>query len=62
MLAGLGAKDSAGRLTSEQTGELMHVFKPEVGGQILYVKLVLRGNCVVVSFHEDEGGDHEEDE
>jgi hypothetical protein len=63
VLAGVGAKDSAGRLASETTTrEWMYVFKPDVGGQILYVKLVLRENCVVVSFHEDEGGGHEEDE
>jgi len=62
VLAGLAAEDSAGRLASQQTREWMYVFKPEVGGQILYVKVVLRGNCVVLSFHEDGGGDHEEDE
>ncbi len=61
-LAGLGAEDSAGRLASEVTGEWMYVFKPDVGEQIIYVKLVLREDCVVVSFHEDEGGGHEEDE
>jgi hypothetical protein len=40
----------------------MYVFKPEVEGLVLYVKLVLRGDCIVVSFHEDEGGAHEDDE
>lgn len=40
----------------------MCVFKPDIGGQIIYVKLLLREDCVVVSFHEDEGGAHEEDE
>jgi hypothetical protein len=29
--------------------------------KVLYVKLILRNDCVVVSFHEDEGGGHEED-
>jgi Motility quorum-sensing regulator, toxin of MqsA len=62
VVAGLGAKDSASRLASEATGEWMYVFTPEVGRQIVYVKLVLRDNCVVVSFHENEGGGHEEDE
>jgi hypothetical protein len=61
-MVALGARDSVGRLTSETTGEWMYVFKPDVGGQTIYVKLVLREDCVVVSFHEDEGGDHEEDE
>jgi hypothetical protein len=40
----------------------MYVFRPDVGGQLLYVKLVLREHCMVISFHEDEGGGHEEDE
>ena len=62
VIVGLGARDSAGRLASETTGEWMYVFKPYVGGQIIYVKLVVREDCVVVSFHEDEGGGHEEDE
>jgi hypothetical protein len=62
VITGLGAADSAGRLASETTGEWMYVFKPDVGGQVIYVKVVLREGCVVVSFHEDEGGGHEEDE
>lgn len=43
-------------------GEWMYVFKPYVGGRVLYVKLIVRDGCVVVSFHEDEGEGHEEDE
>jgi len=46
----------------ETTGEWMYVFKPVVGGQNIYVKPLLRQDCLVVSFHEDEGGGHEEDE
>ena len=62
VVAGLITQDSAGRLTSVTTGEWMYVFKPAVGGQIIYIKLVVREDCVVVSFHEDEGGGHEEDD
>ncbi len=62
MIVHLGARDSVGRLASETTGEWIYVFKPVVGGQIIYVKVVLREDCVVVSFHEDEGGGHDEDE
>jgi hypothetical protein len=39
------------------TGEWAYVLP----GTVLYVKLILRNDCVVVSFHEDEGEDHEED-
>lgn len=61
VIAGLGARDSDGRVASEATGEWMYVFKPDVGGDTVYVKLVVREDCVVVSFHEDERGGHEED-
>jgi hypothetical protein len=56
----LTAEDSAGRRESDGTGEWMYLFKPSLAGVILYVKVILRNDCVVVSFHEDEGDDHEE--
>jgi len=59
-LEGLKAADFVERLVSEVTGEWMYVFKPSVGGIPIYVKVILRRGCVVVSFHEDEGGDDEE--
>lgn len=62
VLANLKPADSAGRLSSATTGEWMYVFKPVVSGTILYVKLVLRNDCIVVSFHMDEGDGHEEDD
>ena len=61
VLANLAVEDSAGRLESATTGEWMYLFKPQLGGTVLYLKLILRNDCVVVSFHEDEGGGHEED-
>ena len=61
-LEGLKAADFVKRLASEATGEWMYVFKPKVGGITVYVKLILRRGCVVVSFHEDEAGDDEEDD
>jgi hypothetical protein len=59
-LEGLKAGDFVKKLVSEATGEWMYVFKPNVGGILVYVKLILRRGCVVVSFHEDEGGDDQE--
>jgi hypothetical protein len=59
-LEGLKAADFVKRLASEATGEWMYVFKPNVGDILVYVKLILRRGCVVVSFHEDEGRDDEE--
>jgi hypothetical protein len=31
------------------------VFKPTVAEMLVYVKLAIRANCLVVSFQEDEG-------
>lgn len=61
LLASLTAADSAGRLISRATGEWLYVFKPSLGGVVLYVKVIVRSNCIVVSFHEDEGDAHEQD-
>jgi hypothetical protein len=61
VLAKLAVKDSAGRLGSAWTGEWMYLFKPQLAGVVLYLKLILRNDCLVVSFHEDEGAGHEED-
>jgi hypothetical protein len=61
VLTNLAPEDSAGRLGSAATGEWMYLFKPQLAGTVLYVKLIVRNDCVVVSFHEDEGGGHEED-
>lgn len=54
VLAKLTREDAAGRLRSAETGEWMYVFKPRSGGIPLYVKVVVRDACVVVSFHEDD--------
>jgi hypothetical protein len=62
VLAGLTARDSAGRIASAATDEWMYLFKPLLSGTVLYVKVILRSDCIVISFHEDEGTGHEEDE
>ena len=62
ILVGLSASDSAGRLVSEHTGEWMYVFEQRVAGGVLYVKLVLRSDFVVVSFHEEASDRDPEEE
>ena len=62
ILSGLTAGDAGGRTVSEHVGEWLHVFKPRVAGTILYVKLVLRADCVVVSFHREVPDDEEDRE
>ncbi|MBI5488924.1 MAG: type II toxin-antitoxin system MqsR family toxin [Deltaproteobacteria bacterium] len=59
ILAGLTTGDAVGRAASDLTGEWLHVSKPRVGGTVLYVKLVLRADCVVVSFHQEVEDDEE---
>ena len=60
VLANLTPNDLMGRLVSEKTGEWMYVFKPSVSGIVVYVKVVLRADCVVISFHEEEESDEDE--
>ena len=44
ILAGLSVADVVGRIESERTPEWLYVFKPEVGGSLLYVKLIVRSS------------------
>jgi Motility quorum-sensing regulator, toxin of MqsA len=60
VLANLTRSDLVGRLVSDRTGEWMYVFKPSVAGVVIYVKVVVRTNCVVISFHEEEENDEDE--
>ena len=54
VLANLTRRDLVGRLVSGETGEWMYVFKPSVAGVVVYVKVIVRADCVVISFHEEE--------
>ncbi len=60
VLADLESSDSAGRLMSRTTGEWMYIFKPVIDRTLVYVKVIVRNDCIVVSFHEDIGGPDEE--
>jgi hypothetical protein len=60
VLVALAEDDFAARFESAHSGEWMYVFKPSVARTVVYLKLVLRAECVVVSFHEDEGEADEE--
>lgn len=54
LLANLSTSDLVERLVSKRTGEWMYVFKPTVAETVVYVKVILRDDCVVISFHEEE--------
>jgi hypothetical protein len=56
ILTNLTAEEWVGRVSSEHTDEWMHIFKPAVAGSTIYVKLILRAECVVISFHEEGRG------
>ena len=59
ILANLVPSDMVGRLVSEKTGEWMYVFKPSIAGVVVYVKVVVRVECVVISFHDEEESDED---
>lgn len=54
VLEHLTSRDADSRLRSQLTDEWMYVFKPQVGELLVYVKVIVRDDCIVVSFHEDE--------
>jgi len=60
-LASLAASEFAERLRSKRTGEWMYIFKPEVGGVPVYLKVILRTDCVVISCHVEKEQSHEDD-
>lgn len=57
ILVNLGVEDSAGRIRSIQTREWLYIFKPQIAKMTLYIKVIIRNHCVVISFHEDEDDD-----
>lgn len=55
----LEASDCSGRLRSATTHEWLYVFKPKVAATVLYLKVAIRQNCIVISLHEDEEDDND---
>lgn len=62
LLADLSVEDWVERLASASTGEWLYVFKPSLAGTVLHVKLIVRLDCIVISFHEDEGAAHDQED
>ena len=62
VLRHLSAEDFSARFMSDLSDEWMYVFKPRVGGLLLYVKVIVRQKCRLISFHKDRGGDDDEDQ
>lgn len=60
VLAHMKVSDFAERAVSKKTDEWLYVFKPRVAGVMVYVKVVIRSECVVISFHEEEGQRNED--
>ena len=59
ILAGLTAADFFARIVSKHTSEFMYVFKPTVAATTLYLKVIIRNDCIVISMHEDEVSDEQ---
>jgi hypothetical protein len=59
IMASLRAADSTGRIRSATTHEWMYLFKPQQTETTLYLKLILRSDCIVISFHGDEDDQEE---
>lgn len=57
----LSAKELVGRMRSAQTREWMYVFRARIAGTLVYLKIILRDNCVVVSFHAEAEDDDDEE-
>ena len=55
----LTARECTGRVFSPETAEWLYVFRPPFAGSALYVKLVLRASCVVISFHREREDENE---
>lgn len=53
VVATLTEQDFIERIKSRATSEQMYVFKPRLGATVIYVKLLIRDNCIIISFHED---------
>lgn len=53
VLMNLNLEDSSGRKISSISGEWMYLFLPLVGGLAVYIKIIIRADCVIISFHED---------
>ncbi len=53
---------SRGRIVSETTGEWMYVFVPRIAETQLYLKVIIRTDCVVVSLHEQVDDEQLEEE
>jgi hypothetical protein len=60
ILVNLDASDFGERVRSKGTREWMYVFNPEVGGLRIYLKVILRAQCVVISFHEKDETDEDD--
>ena len=61
-LENLATPDFTSRVRSRRTQEWMYIFKPSIADILVYLKVILRDECVVISFHEDIGGERNDDE
>jgi len=53
ILSSLGRAERIARVRSERHGEWLYVCRPRVGSSPLYLKVVLRSGCTLISCHDD---------
>jgi Asp-tRNA(Asn)/Glu-tRNA(Gln) amidotransferase B subunit len=53
ILKDIETSDFFEKIKSKTTDEWMYVFKVTVAVTLVYLKLILRDNCIVISCHED---------
>lgn len=61
LLAALAPTDFVERIESVGTSEWLYVFKRTIAATTLRLKVIVRDDCIVISFHEDEGEDDGDD-
>jgi hypothetical protein len=61
LLVGLNRSGFRYRVRSAKTGDWLYVFRTAWCGERIYLKLLLRADCTIVSFH-PEDSDHELEE
>ncbi len=62
VVGALSRKDFVERVRSKRTNEWMYIFKPRIADFVVYLKLVLRDDCVVISFHPEMYENEEEEQ
>jgi hypothetical protein len=62
LLEGLNRSSFRHRVRSARSGEWLYVFRATWCGEHVYIKLLLRADCTIVSFHPEASDDELEED